>query len=457
MDAISNEVLETWGRETPYVHLTIKHAQEAAGYSPSAALEQVRRQATLQAKSRLQSRMVKSVYAGITPAGVQTFTNSITNLEKALSNTQQTVDYLKNMLANAVDIAAENNETLSAHDIGAKISTLIYHAGPQTGAKKEQITTEIQEIFNLIYGTDVAGLIAQLNQLVKTKQATPIQQSQLASLQKLQDLMKNNKVKGIDARNLLVEILTEQGLPDFLTKCAQQTKGVIDNLVESAQHLGKERVQSVGGSGRSVQGKIDTMITFNIPTPGTNSIQKITQGISLKSNFKGYAASILSTNIRTSLVYVDQYDYSTLNALSLMDADTLKRWILFSNLDRALQGTMQELQGGIANTQDRADILIEFTQNGVEVFSITEILTRFLTRLQQVNDDKMLSKYGFQMANYKDNKVVSYNTIRDQYKHNRGNVLEHVRSRSQSTSKWLSTNHSIQLDANVMMRMLNNK
>lgn len=460
MSAIEQKVLEAWGKDPPYIHLTIRHAQQAAGFGPSQALHKVRQQVTLNAKNQLTARMGNSIYSGkeinVSKTGLENFTNQITDLETALSDTNAVVEYLKKMLGDTIDTAAHNGGIVSAgHSLGSQISQLIYHAGPHSNASKGAITAEIQDVFKKFYGTDVASLIRSLEEAAATGTITSLERSRLSSLYTLQDMINNERVKGISARNVLVEILTEQGLPDFLAKCAQETEGIIDDLVASAQWLGKEHISSVSNSNRSVQGKIDTMITFNIPVPGSNKTKKITQGISLKSNYKDFGASILSTSIKASLVYVGQYNYETLNALSLMDVPTLKRWILFSNLDRALQGTMQKLQGGIGNIQDRADILIEFTQNGIRIFSITEILSRFLKRLEQINDEKMLSKYGFGMANYKDNKVEGYSIIRNHYNNSRRNLLNQVEGRSRSTSQWLSATHSIQLDASVMMAMLN--
>lgn len=459
MSAIEQKVLEAWGTNSPYIHLTVSHAQKAAGYGPSEALDQIRKKVTINAKNLVTARMGHSIYGqkidGISKAGLKEFDNQITDLGKALSDTNAVVEYLRKMLGDTIDVAANKSGTVSAaHSLGAEISQLIYHAGPYSNVSKETITDEIQDVFKKFYGTDVASLIHSLEELAATGTITPLESSRLSSLYTLQDMINNKKVKGINPRNVLVEILTEQGLPDFLTKCAQETQDTIDNLVESAQWLGKEHIQSVSDSSRSVQGKIDTMITFNIPIPGSDKSQQITQGISLKSNYKDFGASILNTSIRASLMYVGQYNYETLNAISLMNADALKRWILFSNLDRALQGTMQRL---IENDkiQDRADILIEFTQNGIRVFSITEILYKFLQHLQNINDEKMLGKYGFGMANYKDNKVEGYNTIRNRYKDQYGNTFNYIKSRSDSTYKWLTTQHSIQLNANIMMSMLN--
>jgi len=90
--------------------------------------------------------------------------------------------------------------------------------------------------------------------------------------------------------------LTEQGLPDFLSKCASMANEACNNFVEDAIHLGSTRIQ-----GSSAKGKIDTYMTFNLPVG--DKTKKISQGISVKSNYLGMQANILSTTFAQSLKY----------------------------------------------------------------------------------------------------------------------------------------------------------
>mgnify|MGYP006908806860 CR=1 FL=1 len=62
-------------------------------------------------------------------------------------------------------------------------------------------------------------------------------------------------------RNTLVDILTEQGLPDFLQECSKVIEPYVNGqFIEEAFQFGKVRIQN-----SSRQGKIDTMATFNLP------------------------------------------------------------------------------------------------------------------------------------------------------------------------------------------------
>jgi len=58
-----------------------------------------------------------------------------------------------------------------------------------------------------------------------------------------------------------------------------------------------------------------------------------------------------------------------------MNATWLGRWFIWANLDKALQGTSNGLNSAF-ELQDRADILIEFTGDGIQVFNITDVIYR---------------------------------------------------------------------------------
>ena len=134
------------------------------------------------------------------------------------------------------------------------------------------------------------------------------------------------------------------------------------------------------------------------------------------------------------------------NAISLMNVDELKAWVEWTNLDRALQGTMAALENGM---QDRADLLIEFTTNGLQVHNINWIMTKLLERIKSLGDVR-LSMMGFGMSERYGQSVVAY----DRSKFAGPDIEELIAKRSDYTKNWLGQSHAIVLDANKLVQAL---
>ena len=426
-----------WEANVPYIHWHIENARRAAG---GADIATIRAQALRSTQVATIERFNQSVYAGKTSkTDLNNFDNAITDINQAVSDSNAVMNLLREMVDATLDF---NGTGLSANQVAAKISQTI------GGVKSGKVNTlqAVNECLTLLYNQDLKGLIRTLQSQSGT--LTPIKQAQLASLIKLDDYLNADLPwtgKGgvmTPVRNTLVDILTEQGLPDFLEQCARLPGQAAQFCMDSMQ-LGQARVE-----GKHTQGKIDTVITFLMPDG-----RKITQGISLKSNYAGYSARILTTTILATLKHaMNGQEYAMVNAASLFTAKELKAWMEWANLDRALQGSMLALKN--ASMQDRADLLIEFTNNAAtgtfQVHNINYLLYKLVQKIKANNSDIPLTKMGFGMADDAQLTVKAY----DRTAFDTTDIQLAIKNRSHYTNAWLTGSHTVMLNANALLQAL---
>lgn len=418
-----------WPGSQIYIHYHEENARRAAG-ALGTDLYSIRDQAVSQLRITAGQRFSMTVFSGETPAKIKEYNNEIMDMQKAISDSDAVVKYLQEILGGTINEALNENLSLG-QEVSRKVATMI---GGIAGTSQKKLTEQVEELLQLYYETDLASLI-------KLKQGSPaaIDQAQVENLKQLQALLKGDlKLDTQHKRNLLVDIFTEQGLPDFLQKCAEKVAGLKSNLIESAIHLGAEKIV-----GSPAKGKIDTNITFWLP--GVE--HAITQGISVKSNYFGGIANVLSTNFATSLTRQGFESYEAqANAISLMTQEWLGRWFVWANIDRALQGTLQPLASAY-NLQDRADLLIEFTYDGFQVYNLNDILYRLVQKIKSFGN-KDLGKIGFGVRE-------SYNQIkrydRTQYENNTPDVIS---ERAKYSNTWLTFTHIIVADIHKIQQAL---
>ena len=434
-----NEINEyaAWEADVPYIHWHIENARRAAG---GADIATIRAQALRSTQVATIERFNQSVYAGKTSkADLKNFDNAITNINQAISDSNSVMNLLQEMVDATLDF---NGTGLSANQVAAKISQTI--GGIKSG--KASTLQAVDECLTLLYNEDLKGLIKTLQSQRGT--LTPIKQAQLESLIKLDGYLKADLPwtgKGgvsTPVRNTLVDILTEQGLPDFLEECARLPGQAAQLCIDSMQ-LGQARIE-----GKNTQGKIDTVITFLMPDG-----RKITQGISLKSNYAGYSARILTTRILATLKHaMNGQEYAMVNAASLFTTEELKAWMEWANLDRALQGSMLALKE--IGMQDRADLLIEFTNNAAtgtfQIHNINYLLYKLVQKIKANNSDIPLTKMGFGMAADVNLAVKAY----DRTAFDTADVQLAIKNRSHYTNEWLTGSHTIMLNANALLQAL---
>ena len=428
-----NEYNFGWDKTQAYIHWHEENARRAAGGTD---INTIRNQALKDTQMASMARLSTSVYSGVSLTELGGFKNSINNINQTIADSEAVVNMVLNYVEQAADIGADG---LSGHQLAGKISNLI--GGVRNSSRKKTLE-QLDEVFQLLYDDNLYGVIESLQK--NSSRLNMIKKQQLESLLQLAEYAKKTTWDSSDktgVRNLLVDILTEQGLPDFLQRCADAVNDTATSIfkeIESAQ-FGKVHIAS---SKRS--GKIDTMLTFILPDG-----RHVQQGISLKNNWAGYYATILSTSLHASLNYGHNGNqYAMANAISLMDVDTLKAWMEWTNIDRALQGTMQALEDGVF--QDRADLLIEFTTNGLQVFNINYIMYHLIQKLKALNGSQRLSTMGFGMTEKYGLGVKQYN--RSLF--SGANITEMVTERSKYTANWLQATHSVVLDANKLMQNL---
>ena len=442
-----NEGQMQWEANVPYIHWHIENAKRAAGGTDIATITA---EALAKVKNTMMSRFNTSVYSGNSSlTDMKKFSNSISDINSAVSDSQYVMDIIKDMVEQTVNY---RNTGLSASQVAAKISSTIHGVMKS----KDEAAKLIDEILRIMYDDGLDGLIKSLSK--QKQKLTPIKQDQLASLIQLQELMNKDGPWGgkggrnVPIRNTLVDILTEQGLPDFLAECAQIPENAANRVVAqvlSATQLGKVHVDKSSVGGRDTQGKIDTQITFLMPNG-----RKITQGISLKSNYGGWQARILGTTILATLKSAAAGNqYAMVNAASLMTVDELKRWMEWANIDRALQGTMLALKE--VAMQDRADLLIEFTNNAetgtFQVHNINYLMYKLVEKIKATNGNIALSEMGWGMSGDNYTKLTQYNRT----PFDTTDVDLAIKNRSEYTENWIKGQHSVVLNANALLAALN--
>lgn len=430
-----------WEADVPYIHWHIENAKRAAGGTDVATITA---EALSKIKNTMMGRLNTTVYAGNSSLeDMQRLSNNISDMNAAISDSEQVMSLLRSMVDETLNYRGTG---LSANQVAAKISQTI--SGVMAG--KAQAVTLIDEILTIMYDEGLDGLIKTLS--ATRQKLTPIKQSQLESLIALQSYLnaegKTWSSQRVNVRNTLVDILTEQGLPDFLTECAQLPDRAAAQVVSAAQ-LGKVHVDKSSVGGRDTQGKIDTMITFLMPNG-----RKITQGISLKSNYAGYSARILGTTILATLNHAAAGNqYAMINAASLMTIDELKRWMEWANIDRALQGTMLALKE--VALQDRADLLIEFTNNSAtgnfQIHNINYLMYKLVEKIKATNGNVALSEMGWGMSGDAFTKLTQYNRTA----FDTDDVDLAIKNRSEYTDSWIKGQHSVMLNANALLAALN--
>ena len=418
-----------WERTQAYIHWHEENARRAAGGLTAQA---IRQKALSDTKIATIARFNATVYSGTTSMqDLQSFDNAIGNINSAVADSAQVQSIILDAINQTLNFRGSG---LSAQQVVSKISNLI---GGTKSMSKGNFTKELDEVLTILYDKDLHSLIQSLS---KQKNLSTIKLDQLESLRQVENMIKNNNWSRdkTAVRNTLVDILTEQGLPDFLQECSKVIEPYVNGqFIEEAFQFGKVRIQN-----SSRQGKIDTMATFNLPGG-----RQIKQGISLKNNWAGYYASILTTTLRASLNYGHQGNqYAMSNAISLMTVEELKAWMEWTNLDRALQGTMTALENGM---QDRADLLIEFTTNGLQVHNINWIMMKLLERIKSMGNAR-LSMMGFGMSERYGQSIVAY----DRSKFAGPDIQDMIEKRSGYTKNWLGQSHAIVLDANKLVQAL---
>ena len=415
-----------WPGSQIYIHYHLENAKAAAG-SFGTTIADIKENALSQIRGLTTTRFQQSVYGGITPTKLKGFANEIRDLDQAVSDTQQVTDFLTNILVGTVEDATGSSSSNYAATVSNKVATLIGGIGSNYKNLKK-VTQQVTELLDLYYNTD-------LESLIKIKQNTPtkIAQAQYESLLQLQQYLTGQSTLSLkDIRNLLVDIFTEQGLPDFLQRCATLANEQYKTLIDSAVHLGSSTIE-----GSQAKGKIDVNITFNLPQGG--STRKVTQGISVKSNYFGLQANILSTTLAKSLTYSGLSNLEPqANAISLMKEDVLHRWFIWANLDRAIQGTSNAIVSAY-NLQDRADMIIEFTAEGMQIYNINDILCRLVKKLKDLGN-RSLGSLGYGVRQQY-NKLYAYD--RSKF---RENTPETIEQRADYSNRWLTGTHTIVLD-----------
>ena len=299
-----------WESTQAYIHWHEENARRAAGGLTAAA---IRAKALSDTKTATIARFNATVYSGKSSVqDLQNFDNAIGNINAAVGDSAQVQSLILEMIDKVVDFRKSG---LTGQQVVSKISNLI---GGTKSMSKTNFIEELDSVLTILYDQNLHGLIQTLSQ---QKNLSQIKQDQLNSLIQLEQLIHTGRWSDnkTPIRNTLVDILTEQGLPDFLQECSKALEYYEDgSFIDEALQFGKVRI---GSSGR--QGKIDTMAVFNLP-----SGRQVKQGISLKNNWAGYYASILSTSLRASLNYGHQGNqYAMANAISLMTVEELKAWM----------------------------------------------------------------------------------------------------------------------------------
>ena len=425
-----------WPGSQIYIHYHEENARAAAG-SFGSSLSEIRQNATSQIRQLTTGRFSQTVFAGISPAELKGYANEIKNIKESIADTSKVTKVLSNLLEDTFESDQIGTPSF-AKTVSNKVATLIGGIGSNY-KNINKVTDQVNELINLYYDTDLNSLIQ-----IKKNIPTAISRAQYESLIQLQKYLNRETMLSLkDIRNLLVDIFTEQGLPDFLQKCAKIAEQQYDNLVDSAIHLGKANIL-----GSQAQGKIDVNITFNIPN-GSGKTQKITQGISVKSNYFGMQANVLSTTLAKSLKYSGLGDLEAqANAISLMNDAALHRWFVWANLDRALQGTSQQLDT-IYDLQDRADVLLEFTADGFQIYNINEILFKLAKAIQNLGNES-LGKLGYGVRSQY-NALTKYDRSKYTY-----NTPEVISDRANYSNRWLTATHTITLNAHTLWSALQN-
>ena len=231
----------TWERTQAYIHWHEENARRAAGGMTSAA---IRAKALSDTKIATMARYNATVYSGQTSVSeLQSFDNAINNINNAVTDSAQ----IQSIIFDAINQTIKyRNSNLTGQQVVSKISNLI---GGTKSMSKGNFTKELDEVLTILYDKDLHSLIESLS---KQKNLSQIKQDQLKSLIQLEKLINNGNWSRdkTDIRNVLVDILTEQGLPDFLQECSKVLEPYTNGkFIEEAFQYGKVRIGTTGRQG----------------------------------------------------------------------------------------------------------------------------------------------------------------------------------------------------------------
>ena len=175
----------------------------------------------------------------------------------------------------------------------------------------------------------------------------------------------------------IVNLFEESGLPHLLQNFIATNA---NSVIQSIEGIGVGQAKRASDK-RDIKPDTELKITFTIPGINGNPPQVKTKKMyaSLK-NIASLTAipKIAQTTYPNFLMEAGLPDsYEMLNAISLSEArQNISDLVYYQRVYTALQGTGEQVlvNGQIADFTDTADMLIEFTPNGIKAYSIQAIL-----------------------------------------------------------------------------------
>lgn len=417
-----HEILQAWHSQTnsAYIHYHENNSQAIAANE----LQKIHKTAIKRTKALVLQRIeTKQLDNGKTV--LQTVRESLTDINSI-------TEYITGIL--------KDNDV---NGYAKQMSTMVYklsNVKSSNSVTKNDIINFVENMYSYLNGTE--NIWSQVESLRNKPGLAPINQAQLDSLYKLKNLLNQSEELNTGAiRNLLVDIFTEQGLHQFINKALLNVNETMNNLIVETLHTGKAATATV----RNV--KPDVEMVFQIPNPEGLKLRQV--GISIKSSYTG-DAKILTTTLRATLLWVNQLSsMPTMNYLSLMHPKEIARWSILSNFDRALTGTMESILG-MDGTLDYAGMLMEFTHDGLHVYSAANILNSLYEMLSNNTDIVDLVPYGFRM-------VGGERYLRNGFEVTSGSTIyEQIQERAKATNKWLQQQHKIYFNVARCMEKLGN-
>lgn len=417
-----SEILQAWSSQTDsaYIHYHENNSQNIARSELQKIHHKAMNRAKTQALLRMDTQLLEN---GKTKLGI---------IRESLKDTNTVVDYLKTILT-------ESNIKSAA----TAVSTMVYHLSSSkysASVTSSEVIEFVNQMYEYLNGKN--NIWGQLETLKSNQNLMPIDAAQLASITQLKSLLEESATLNVGkVRNLLIDIFTEQGLHQFINKALNNINDSVLNLIQNTIHTGKATTAHV----RNI--KPDAEITFAVPNPDGLTVQQM--GISIKSAYSG-KAKVLTTTLRSTLLWVNQLqDISTMNYLSLMRPKEIGRWSILSNIDRSLTGSMESVLG-MNGVLDYASMLVEFTKDGLQVYSYAQILDTLYNVLSTSTDITDLVPYGFSIGG-----AEAY--LRKGYEVNaNASVIEQIQARARATNKWLQQVHVIYFNVAKYFNKINN-
>ena len=244
----------------------------------------------------------------------------------------------------------------------------------------------LEDLANIIGGKFGEELLSILNSDSNNTGYSLLSEEEVNQLKSVVKILNDNsKNMTIPARNILVEIFEENGFPQLISNYLQAN---VDNLIVEGMQGLKISGRQTGSyvrvkDNRQIKPDAQLHLTYELPnakSQGSNKIKKISLNASIKN-----LASIKSIPKVAEMSYAYalknlgvEESTPNLNYISISESkNILQKLLTYYFAIKSLQGTGGEVKdkNGIVQNDllDKADILIEYTPNGIKLFSLNKI------------------------------------------------------------------------------------